>query len=95
MSSLANDVIITGNVDQALISRVWRLLTTPVGSVPFDRNFGIDPSILDNSPAAVEGALLVEYTKKLRMYYPAVKITQLTFSVQGAVTFPKVVIAYA
>lgn len=94
--SLNNDVTVIGNVDQALISRVWRLFTTPAGSVPYDRNFGIDMSSLDSPPAAMEGALLVEYVKKLRLYYPTVKISQLTFSAdQSGTMTPKVVLAYA
>ncbi len=93
--SISNNPIITGNVDPATIRRVYRLLTTPAGSIPFDRLFGIDPSSLDNAPRAVEGALLVEYAKKLKMYYSSLVISKLTFSYQGTSIIPKVVIAYA
>jgi hypothetical protein len=90
-----NDLIITGNVDSALIKRVYRLFTTPAGSLPFDRSFGIDMSALDNTPAALEGALLVEYTQKLNMYYPELTISQLTFSQEVSTITPRVVLAYA
>lgn len=93
--SISNTPIITGNVDPATARRVYRLLTTPAGSVPFDRLFGIDTSSIDNVPRAVEGALLVEYVKKLKKYYPALTITKLAFSYQGASIIPEVVIAYA
>jgi phage baseplate assembly protein W len=53
-------VIVTGSIDSATSKRISRLFTTPVGSVPFDRNFGVDLSSLDNVPAALEGALMVE-----------------------------------
>jgi len=90
--SISNNPIITGNVDPATIRRVYRLLTTSAGSIPFDRFFGIDPSSLDNVPRAVEGALLVEYVKKLKKYYPTLTIDKLAFSYQGTSIIPEVVI---
>lgn len=93
--AISNTPIITGNVDEPTIRRVYRLLTTFQGEVPFDRIFGIDPSSLDNVPRAVEGALLVEYTKKIKMYYPTLKISSLTFSYQGNAIAPEAVINYA
>lgn len=90
--AISNTPIIDGNVDAATIRRVYRLLTTPAGSVPFDRLFGIDTSIIDNTPRATEGALLVEYAKKLKMYYPALVISSLSFSHQGEAIIPQVVI---
>jgi hypothetical protein len=90
--AISNTPIITGNIDQPTIRRVYRLLTTFQGEVPFDRLFGIDPSSLDNVPRATEGALLVEYTKKMKMYYPTLTITSLTFSYQGTSVVPQVVI---
>lgn len=91
--STISDAIINGNIDQATRNRVYRLFTTPAGSVPFDRNFGIDLSVLDDTPAAVEGTLLVEYTQKLMMYFPELTISQLTFSFKGSSIIPEVVIA--
>jgi phage baseplate assembly protein W len=90
-----NDLIIVGNIDAALIKRVYRLLTTPAGAIPFDRNFGIDMSALDNTPSALEGALLVEYMQKLRKYIPSLRITELTFTTNNNKLIPKVVISYA
>lgn len=93
--SISNTPSITGNIDPSTVRRVYRLLTTPAGSVPFDRSFGLDMSILDNTPRATEGALLVEYAKKLKMYYPTLKISQLTFDYRGSTIIPKVVLSYA
>lgn len=93
--SISNTPIITGNIDPATATRVYRLFTTPAGSVPYDRKFGIDMSILDNTPRATEGALLVEYVKKLKMYYPTLKISSLTFSYQGNSIIPEVTISSA
>ena len=93
--SISNTPIITGNIDPSTARRVFRLFTTLAGSIPFDRSFGIDSSYIDNVPRAVEGALLVEYAKKLKKYYPALKISSLTFSYQGTSIIPEAVIAYA
>lgn len=90
---MINDLIIIGNIDAALVKRVYRLLTTQAGTVPFDRNFGIDMSALDNTPAALEGALLIEYMKKLKKYFPQLKITELTFTRNNDKLVPKVVIS--
>jgi len=89
--------LITGNAAQDTINRVQRLFSTPAGTIPWDRSFGIDPSVLDNPPRAVEGALLVEYIKKLKMYFPALKISGITFSYSdnGSKVIPKVVITNA
>ena len=92
--SLTNNLAISGDVDQSTINRVYRLLTTPAGSIPFDRNFGIDLSVLDNTPAALEGALLIEYTKKMKTYFPSLVISQITFTATNDSIAPKVVINY-
>jgi phage baseplate assembly protein W len=91
--SLTSDISISGDVDQSVMKRVYRLLTTPAGSIPWDRNFGIDPSVLDNTPAATEGALLVQYTQKLKSYFPTLKISKISFSYDGNKIMPQVVIS--
>jgi hypothetical protein len=86
--------LISSNVAQDTINRVNRLFSTPAGSVPWDRSFGIDMSVLDNPPKAVQGALLVEYIKKLKMYFPTLKINSISFSYSdnGGTIIPKVAI---
>jgi hypothetical protein len=88
------DLTIYGDVDAAVLNRGYRLFTPPAGTLPFDRNFGIDMTALDDTPAAMEGALLVEYTKKLKAYFPTLKISSLTFLASNSTISPKVVIAY-
>jgi len=89
-----NNANVNGNVTPAMIAGVYRLLNTPAGSVPFDRNFGVDTASIDNTPAAIEGALLVEYTRKIKMYFPTITITDITFLITNNVITPKVVINY-
>lgn len=87
--------LIDSNAAQDTIDRIQRLFSTPAGTVPWDRNWGISTAVLDNPPAAVQGALLVEYIKKLKMYFPTLKISSISFSYSdnGSKVIPKVVIA--
>jgi hypothetical protein len=92
MSTIANPVV-TGAIDQAILDRIARLLSTPAGAIPWDRAWGIDASVLDNPPAAVEGALMVEYTRKLHRHFPGLTVQSISFEYQGSHVIPKVVIA--
>ena len=70
------------------------LFTTPVGTVPFDREFGIDISLLDNSLPIAQGRLIVEYIEKTKIYEPRAIVKEVSFtnnSDEGTL-IPKVVI---
>lgn len=72
------------------------LYTTPVGTVPFDRNFGLDMSFLDDPIPVAKGKLMVEYRQKTMEYEPRVSVQDVTFT-QGDLNgtlVPKVVIEY-
>ena len=92
---MISDVVTAGTVDTATLKRIRRLLSTPAGSVAFDRNFGVDLASLDNAPAALEGALLVEYSRKMLEYYPDYIISDISFAVDCNKIIPTVVIANA
>lgn len=92
MSTISAPVV-SGNIDQATMMRLTRLLRSPAGMLPWDRDWGIDTVVLDNPPAAVEGLLLVEYTRKIRMYFPGLTVQSISFEYQGSKVIPKVVIA--
>lgn len=89
---MISDVEMTGSIDTATLNRIHCLLTTPVGSVPFDRNFGVDLSALDNIPAALEGAIMVEYSRKMLEYFPEYTISNISFAVDCNTITPTVVI---
>lgn len=55
------------------------LFTTPEGTVPFDRNFGINMSILDEPINLIQGKLTVEFIRKVQIYEPRVKVKEVTF----------------
>lgn len=90
-----SDVIITGTVDQTVIKRIHRLFSTPVGSIPFNREFGVDLTVLDNAPAAVEGALMVEYSRKMLKFFPDYIISRIDFKKENNQITPMVVISNA
>lgn len=90
-----NDPIVSGSAPAQDLKRIARLFSTVAGTVAFDRNFGVDTSGIDGTPAAMEGALLVEYERKLLQYFPAYTIENIDFAVDCNIITPKVVIGNA
>lgn len=74
------NVQIDGNITDDILDCLKNILITPAGTVPFDRNFGIDMSIIDEPLNLAEGKLIVEFTRKIQQYEPRVKIKQVIFS---------------
>jgi len=70
------------------------IFTTPKGSVPLDRDFGIDFSILDNNLEKSKALLTIEYIEKTSRYEPRAKVLEVQFendAIKGILK-PKVVI---
>lgn len=70
------------------------LYTTPEGSVPFDRNFGINMDFLDKPLPIAQGRLMIEYREKTSRYEPRAMVQEVTFQgdpLNGTLK-PKVVI---
>jgi hypothetical protein len=76
-------VTTTGSIDSATRARIKRLLSTAAGTVPFDREFGVDITFIDNTTSAMEGALLVAYTRALKKYFSEYKIASISFTVDN------------
>lgn len=70
------------------------LYTTPVGTVPFDRDFGVNFDILDNSLPVAQGRLTVEYIEKTRKYENRAIVKEVDFidNTENGLLIPKVVI---
>lgn len=70
------------------------IYTTPVGTVAFDREFGIDIDVLDNPIPIAKGRLIVELIEKTRKYEPRAIVKEVTFkrSEKDGKLIPKVVI---
>lgn len=67
------------------------IITTPKGTVVFDRNFGIDMTILDEPINLVQGLLIVEMIKQIQLYEPRVRVKEITFTIdENNNLFPKV-----
>lgn len=71
------------------------LYTTPAGTVPFDREFGINYDLLDNPTPIAQGRLIVEYIEKTRKYEPRVSVKEVNFETnEDGSIIPKVVIEF-
>lgn len=94
MSNIENAAVF-GDVDAAALDRVRRLFSTPENSIPFLRGFGVDISNIDDIKIAKEGILLAEYSRKLKTYFPELKIKEISYQIENNKLTPTVVIAYA
>jgi phage baseplate assembly protein W len=92
----ASDVQIDFNAsgNNEILQNIQVILTTPAGTVPFDRDFGIDMSILDAPIGVAKAKLTVEYTKKIKKYEPRAKVEKVSFTgdAVSGVLIPQVVI---
>lgn len=90
MIDLQNIKIESGNVPQDIVDNLKTIFTTPKGTVPFDRNFGIDVSILDEPINLVQGRLTVEFIRNVKQYEPRTKIKEISFEMINNNVIPKV-----
>lgn len=82
---------------EEILRNVRMVLGTLAGTVVFDREFGVNPDILDQPIEKAKALLTVEYIEKIRKYEPRAKIKQVTFeydALSGAVK-PRVVMELA
>ncbi|PKL00073.1 MAG: hypothetical protein CVV56_08135 [Tenericutes bacterium HGW-Tenericutes-1] len=79
---------------QEIMQNLSVLYSTPQGSVAFDREFGIDWSILDNPLPIARSLLISEYIIKTKKYEPRAEIVSIDFLNEDdeALLKPKVVI---
>lgn len=72
------------------------LLATREGTMPLDRDFGLDMSFLDLPPETAKSLLTAEVTKKVAQYLPSCRVKEVTFEPGEAGTLkPRVVITNA
>ena len=72
------------------------LLSTPAGTMPLDREFGIQMNFVDKPPEVVKSLYTAEVTKKVPQFIPWVRVYETTweYGEQGHIK-PKVVITRA
>lgn len=75
-----------------ILQNVRTILTTAKYTVPLDREFGLDASILDAPIAVVRAKLTAEIIQAVETYEPRVKVTKVNYEGDGeeGVLTPKV-----
>lgn len=86
------EVEINSNVDIEIINCIKTILTTIKGSVPFDRDFGIDVGVLDQNINVAKGMYMIDVVNQIKKYEPRVSVKKVQFKVEGAKLIPRVVI---
>ena len=71
---------IDGEAPAEVIERLQILLSTPKGTVCYDRQFGIDISVLDLPLPIARVKYLAECVEAIKHYEPEVTITDTVFS---------------
>ena len=66
-----------------VLTCVRMIVMTPAGTVPLDRNFGIDISCLDLPLPVAQNMLTLEVVQKVELYEPRVKVDEVTLSLTG------------
>lgn len=61
---------------------VETLLSTPAGTCPTDREFGISNDIDSNMPDVAQNLLAVEITEKIDRYEPRAAVKEISFGYQ-------------
>ena len=79
--------------NEEIYQNVQVIISTPVGTVAFDRDFGVDYSILDNPTEIAKGLISVEIIEKIRKYESRVDVDEVTFSVQNEKIIPKIILS--
>lgn len=94
MIDVKNVIIINPLVEgkEEIMQNLKTLLTTPAGSVAFDREFGIDTSFIDMPIEIAKARITAEYIEKINKYENRVKISEIIFETKDNMLIPKVVI---
>lgn len=71
------------------------LLSTREGTVPLDREFGLNMDFVDKPPEVAKSLYTAEVTKKVAKYIPTVRVQEITWSAAEGKLSPKVVITSA
>lgn len=86
---------VRGEIPEAeeILRCIRNLIMTPLGTVPLNRDFGIDQSILGLPIDAAQSLLAVEIIDKVERYEPRVSVSEveLTANIDGQI-IAKVVI---
>jgi phage baseplate assembly protein W len=65
---------------EEVIQNIKTILNTIKGTVPLDRDFGIDKSVIDSPIGGIQARLSAEIIKQVRTYEPRASVTQVKYS---------------
>lgn len=68
------------NAAEEVDGRLSLLLTTREGTMPLDREFGIDMDFLDLPPETAKSLYTAEVTKKVAKFIPEVRVKEIQWS---------------
>ncbi len=77
---LPAEVVIGASGLVGLAQEVRTLMATRKGSVPLDREFGVDGSLIDAPISEVMPRLVAEYSRQIERYVPRVRVLSITFA---------------
>lgn len=63
-----------------IVQNVKTIVSTAVGTVPLDRDFGVDSGLVDLPMPVARARLAAELIEKVKRYEPRVKVQRVTFS---------------
>jgi len=78
--------------DEEIYQNIKVIITTAVGTVPFDRDFGIDYSMIDSPTEIAKGFLTVEIIEKVRKYEPRADVKEVLFNVIDEKIIPRIIL---
>lgn len=77
---------------ERMLQQLSVLLSTPVESVPFDRDFGVDMSFLDMPAPEAKSLFLTQAAEKMERYTPGLRLESVDFEMENSKLTPKVVV---
>ena len=83
-ASLEQIEIFPDNEQLEVIQNVKTILTTMQGTVPLDRDFGIDSEVVDKPVNVIRPLIVKEVKEKLAKYEPRVKFISMSWNGNGS-----------
>ena len=77
------DIIIGATGLEEIFQNVRMILTTPKGTVPLDRDFGLSQTFLDQPTTLAKAKALPEIIEQVEKYEPRVKVTEVVWVDSG------------
>lgn len=77
VTTLSKDVVIAPQDEfEEIAQNVRMILTTPKGSVPLDRDFGLDFTVLDQPTSRAQALLSAEIITQVSRYEPRANVSK-------------------